>query len=185
MSKIGRHWSRMVACLAVAGCAGQDARLPRLASNPAPAAYRLGPGDELRISVLGMDGMNNSYIVGDTGMIALPIVDTVPARDKTVREVEAEIASRLAERRIVIAPKVSAQVQTYRPFFILGEVQKAGSYPYVPGMSVLTAASLAGGYTFRADTKTVAITRGSQKWLASSDTPVLPGDIIQIRESWF
>lgn len=166
----------------MSGCGGSD--LPRIASA-APAEYRLGPGDHLRISVLGLDQMNNSYIVGDTGAIALPLVDVVPVGGKSVREVEAAIAGRLLQRQLVLDPKVTAQVETYRPFFILGEVQKPGSYPYVPGMSVLTAASLAGGYTFRADTKRAEITRQSRKGIASADAAVMPGDIVRVREGWF
>ena len=172
-----------LAFLGLSACAG-DGGVPPLAAE-APGAYRLGPGDHLRVNVLGLDQMNNSYIVGDTGAIALPLVDVVPVDGRTVREVEAAIAGRLLARRLVLDPKVTAQVETYRPFFILGEVQRPGSYPYVPGMSVLTAASLAGGYTFRADTKRAEITRASRKGLASSDAPVMPGDIVRVREGWF
>ncbi|MBB5714288.1 polysaccharide biosynthesis/export family protein [Sphingomonas aerophila] len=184
MNRVGGGTIAMLICIAASGCAGGAGNLPQL-SAAAPAAYRLGPGDQLRISVQGLDAMNNTYTIGDTGAIAMPLVDVVPAEGKTIRELEVAIASRLLERKIVLEPKVTAQIQTYRPFFVLGEVQRPGAYPYVPGMSVMTAASLAGGYTFRANTKTAIIKRASTEGRATSDTPVLPGDIVQIRETLF
>ena len=184
MNRVGGGAIAMLICIAASGCAGGARDLPQL-SAAAPAAYHLGPGDQLRISVQGLDAMNNTYTIGDTGAIAMPLVDVIPAEGKTVRELELAIASRLLERKIVLEPKVNAQIQTYRPFFVLGEVQRPGAYPYVPGMSVMTAASLAGGYTFRANTKTAIIKRASTEGRATSDTPVLPGDIVQIRETWF
>jgi polysaccharide export outer membrane protein len=97
--------------------------------------------------------------------------------------------AQLEGRELAVKPSVSAQVQKYRPFFILGEVQRPGQYPYVPGMSVLTAVSIAGGYTFRAETQYAAITRQNGekiiKGRARQQTPVLPGDTIYVYEDWF
>lgn len=173
-----------LAMLPIAGCAGPGGHLPQVASA-SPASYLLGPGDEIRINVFGLETMNATYIVGDTGAIALPMLEPLQVEGKTIRAVETQIANAILEHQLVLAPKVSAQVQLYRPFFILGEVQRPGQYPYVPGMSVMTAVSVAGGYTFRANTKKAIITRSAKKGEAQDDTPVLPGDMIQIHESWF
>lgn len=183
---MARHW--IIALAAIAGmtasaCAGKDGGLPILTA--AAGSYRLGAGDELRINVAGLDAMNNSYRVDDNGVIAVPMLDPVAVGGKTVREAEAAVADMIRARQLVLEPRVSAQIQTYRPFFIAGEVQKPGEYPYVPGMSLMTAVSIAGGYTFRANTKTATITRAAAKGRATQDTPVLPGDIILVRESWF
>lgn len=174
----------LATAVALGGCAGPNAALPELTASR-PAAYQLGAGDELRVTVFGLDAMNNSYIVGDTGAIALPLLDPVSVAGHTVRETEALVADAIRARKLVLEPRVSAQIQTYRPFYILGEVQKPGQYPYVPGMSVMTAVSVAGGYTFRADTKNATIVRASTKGRALAETPVLPGDTIQITETWF
>lgn len=171
-------------CIGTAACAGQSGSLPALAAVQ-PGPYTLGPGDELRISVVGLDAMNNSYLVSDTGSIALPMLQPVDVKGKTVREVEVTIADQIRTAQIVLDPKVSAQIQSYRPFFITGEVQRPGQYPYIPGMSLTTAVSVAGGYTFRADKKKAMVTRAAAKGVATPDTPVLPGDTIMIRESWF
>ena len=184
---MGKRWILLLSAsvfLAASGCENGGGDLQPVATN-APAAYHLGAGDELRITVYGLDAMNNTYRVDDAGAIALPMLDPIPVAGKTVREVETAIADKIHERQLVIDPKVSAQVQTYRPFFIAGEVQHPGQYPYVSGMSVMTAVSIAGGFTFRANTHTVFVTRAAKKGRATQDTPVLPGDQILVRESWF
>lgn len=170
--------------LAASACGSGDGNLQTL-STTAPAIYHLGAGDELRITVFGLDAMNNTYRVDDSGAIALPMLDPIPVVGKTVREVETAIADKIRDRQLVIDPKVSAQIQTYRPFFIAGEVQHPGQYPYVSGMSVMTAVSIAGGFTFRANTHNMFVTRASKKGRATQDTPILPGDQILVRESWF
>jgi protein involved in polysaccharide export with SLBB domain len=170
--------------LSLSGCASSGGNLPTLARQE-PSPYRLGPGDELRVNVFGLDALNNTYLVTDTGAISMPLIEPVDVSGRTVHEVELAIVSAIRARQIVLDPKVAVQVQTYRPFFILGEVQKPGQYPYVPGMSVTTAVSVAGGYTFRANTKTAMITRASHQARAGAEDHVLPGDMIRIPESWF
>ncbi|MBH1997819.1 MAG: polysaccharide export protein [Sphingomonadaceae bacterium] len=173
-----------VTAMALTSCASGERGLSPLAST-APTPYQLGTGDQLRVNVYGLDMMNDTYLVGDTGSVSLPMIGAVPVAGKTVEVVEKDIADTLRTRNLLVDPKVSAQVVAYRPFFIVGEVQKPGQYPYVPGMSVLTAISVAGGYTFRANTKEVTVTRAKQKGSATPDSNVMPGDLIQIRESWF
>ncbi len=170
--------------LAASACGGGGGHLSPLATT-APDAYHVGTGDELRVTVFGLDAMANTYRVDDSGAIALPMLDPIKVAGKTIREVEGAIADKIRERQLVIDPKVSAQIQTYRPFFIAGEVQRPGQYPYVPGMSLMTAVSVAGGFTFRANTRSATITRAAKKGRATQDTPILPGDQILVRESWF
>ncbi len=149
-----------------------------------PSPYRLGPGDEIRVSVAGLTTIDNSYRVDDTGTIALPMLRPIKVDGKTLRDAEAAVADGLRERHIIQAPSVSVQVQTYRPFFISGEVQHPGQYPFVPGMSLMTAVSIAGGFTFRADNRSAVVTRGATRGRATSATPIFPGDIILVRERW-
>jgi protein involved in polysaccharide export with SLBB domain len=74
----------------------------------------------------------------------------------------------------------------YRPFYILGEVESPGSYPYVNGMTVLNAVALAGGFSYRADEDGVCLSRGPDRTFeAGGTTRVLPGDVIQVGERWF
>ncbi len=182
-----RIWWLALAVVASTATAAAE-RLPPLPDS-VPSAYRLGPGDEVRVTVFGLDAATNTYVVGDTGTIAVPLLPLISAAGKSADELQAALVEALRARELVRVPSVTVQIQKYRPFFILGEVQKPGQYPFVPGMSVLTAVSIAGGYTFRADKKHVVVVRvvdgKSTKGGAVPETPVQPGDTISIPESWF
>lgn len=172
--------------LLLLACASDVSRLPAI--EPVQQdAYRLGPGDDLRLVVFGFDQMANVYTVGDGGTISLPLLGTVEAAGQTPLQLEAAIAGKLLARELATKPSVSVQVVKYRPIYILGEVQKPGQYPYVPGMTVSNAVAIAGGYTFRASTKSVAVTRGGDtvERRAAATAKVLPGDSIRVTEAWF
>lgn len=174
--------------LVLASTGALAAKLPPIVDAPA-GPYRLGTGDEVRVSVFGLDAATNSYVVGDDGAISIPLVGLVPTSGKSAAELEAAITTLLRDKALVREPSVSVQVTRYRPFFILGQVQKPGQYPYVPGMSVLTAVSIAGGYTFRAQTNKATIARITDgrtvRGRATPETRVQPGDTIDIAEGWF
>jgi polysaccharide export outer membrane protein len=101
---------------------------------------------------------------------------------------EEMIASRL-KPEYLLNPQVSVEVINYRPFFIFGEVNKPGSYPYVNGMTIINAVALAGGYTYRARQSKARITRATDpakgQQDATPDTVVLPGDVIEVPERYF
>ncbi|MBB4640706.1 polysaccharide biosynthesis/export family protein [Rhizorhapis suberifaciens] len=195
MTELGRMCHKLMLMIAALGlvtaCAsgGSAADLPASASSPQATLYRLDAGDEVRITAYGLDALNNNYVVSDSGVISLPLIDNIQARGKTVGELQSDIAKVLFERQILRSPSVNVQVTKYRPFYILGEVKSPGEYPYRPGMSVLTAVSMAGGFTFRADQKNMTITRAIEgrgvTGRARENTTVLPGDTIRIKESWF
>ena len=169
-------------------CSSPLAQLRPIPANPG-GPYRLGPGDEVRVTVLGFDALTNTYSVSDSGTISIPMMEPVPAMDNTPAEVGVAIARQLEAKELAVNPSVSVQVQKYRPFFVLGEVQNPGQYPYVPGMSVLSAISIAGGYTFRAEKKMVGITRRMEgktiQARAGQQALVMPGDTIYVYEDWF
>lgn len=152
-------------------------------------AYRLGTGDEVQLTIFGLESSSGTFTVGDGGRISIPLIGPVDADGKTIAELEAAVAEALKAREIVKEPSVTAQVAKYRPFYILGEVQKPGQYPYAPGMTVLQAVSVAGGYTFRANEKKATIRRSSagasSKSAATPDTLIRPGDTVIIPEAWF
>lgn len=150
--------------------------------------YVLGIGDRVRLTVYGEDDLGGEYEVGSTGFIALPLIGDITAANKTVRAFEQAVATKLKEGYLH-DPRVSAQVINYRPFFILGEVGKPGSYPYVNGMTVLNAVALAGGYTYRGDKSGVTIVHpndpAKKENPATEDAVVMPGDIIRVPERFF
>jgi polysaccharide biosynthesis/export protein len=172
----------------LAGCGSSIASTPSLPVAKS-AAYQLGTGDEVKIAVYGFDPLSGTYIVKDQGAVSLPLAGSVSVAGMSLAEAEAAVAATLIERQVAVNPSVSAQVVKYRPFFVLGEVQKPGSYSFQPGMTVLQAISIAGGYTFRADRKAYGISRtvngAAVKGRADEATQVQPGDTVIVYEAWF
>jgi polysaccharide export outer membrane protein len=163
------------------------------APGPLPAAeaasvYLLDSGDRLRIVVFGQEGLSNSYIVDAAGNITMPLIGAVPARDTSTSELARAVGTRL-RNGFIREPHVAIEIESYRPFFILGEVTYPGQYPYVPKMTVETAVAIAGGFTPRAYRWDVKVTRsqGGQAYrMAVPLTYALqPGDTITIDERWF
>jgi protein involved in polysaccharide export with SLBB domain len=151
-------------------------------------AYTLGPGDKIRLNVFGEEELSGEFEVDGTGTLALPLMGQIQAGGKTSREVEMQITKTLSDGYLV-NPRVSMEVMNFRPFFILGEVNKPGSYPYVNDMSVISAVALAGGYTPRAVVGKVYIKRASdparKEVTVPEDAKVYPGDVIRVDERFF
>ncbi len=145
--------------------------------------YRLGPGDRLSIMVFGQDDLSGELAVDGQGRISMPLIGQVRAQDKTVNELQ-QIVTDLLSDSYLIDPRISVEVTNYRPFYIYGQVNKPGSYPYVSGMTVRQAIALAGGYTRRASEEPVSITRTTPEELLDIEgylkTVVLPGDTIEV-----
>jgi len=150
--------------------------------------YTLDAGDKLRVVVFGQDGITNSYTVDAGGKVNLPLIGAVTARGLTNQQLAGAIAARL-KQGFVREPHVSVEVETYRPFFILGEVTTPGQYPYVADMTAETAIAIAGGFAPRAFKTKVEVTRriGGQQIRTEVplDYPVRPGDTILVKERWF
>lgn len=176
----------VVLSLLTAACGGSDLPPVTKAEN---TSYRLDSGDKVRIVVFGQDQMSDEYTVGDDGTISLPLVGQVKARGLSTAQLEAELKGQLERGGVLVNPSVTAEIETFRPFFILGEVAKPGQYPYVSGMTVLTAVAIAGGFTYRADKSKVSITRNAQgkavEGLAQRIDDVAPGDVIVVDERFF
>ena len=131
------------------------------AAAPMPAAYdaayRLDAGDKLRVVVYGQEGLTNTYAIDAGGSITMPLIGSVPARGRTPAGLAAEITGKL-RNGYIREPSVAVEIESYRPFFILGEVAAPGQYPYVPNMSVESAVAIAGGFSPRARRDRVTLT---------------------------
>lgn len=151
-------------------------------------AYRLDAGDRLRIVVYGQEGLTNTYLVDASGNITMPLIGTVAARGRTPTELSAAIAARL-RNGYIREPYVAAEVEAYRPFFILGEVAAPGQYPFVPNMTVESAVAIAGGFSPRAKRDRVTVThtdaRGTVRLVVPTATLLSPGDTVLVDERWF
>jgi polysaccharide biosynthesis/export protein len=168
-----------------------QAQVLPVAMKPAAApAYALDTGDKLRIVVFGQEGLSNSYVVDAAGQVTVPLIGAVGARGLTTQQLARAVATKL-RAGFIREPHVAIEVETYRPFFILGEVTLPGQYPYVPGMTVETAVAIAGGFTPRAYRHEVKIDRPVPGGVLRSReavpllSQVQPGDTVVIKERWF
>jgi len=164
------------------------ASAPMVTPAASEPAYTLDAGDKLRIVVFGQDGITNSYVVDASGKVNMPLIGAVTARGLTNQQLAAAIATGL-KRGFIREPHVTAEIETYRPFFILGEVTTPGQYPYVANLTAETAVAIAGGFAPRAYKNAVELTRkaGAQplRTEVPLDYPVRPGDTILVKERWF
>jgi polysaccharide export outer membrane protein len=166
----------------------QGTRAELTQSEPAEPSYILGPSDRVRLKVYGEQDISGDYEVDTNGYISVPLAGRVKAAGLNTRQLEKAVASALS-RGLLKDPRVNAEVATYRPFFILGEVKKAGEYPYKAGLTVLDAVASAGGYTYRANEGKVVIRRSGsnveETHALDAPVPVFPGDNIRIPERYF
>lgn len=158
------------------------------ASTESDQSYQLGAGDKLRLSVFGENDLGGEFEIDGSGDVRLPLIGQVKAAGLTVHAFEQKVIKML-EDGYLRDPRVSIEVVNYRPFYIIGEVNKPGQYPYVNGMNALNAVALAGGYTAKANKSEVYLQRngknGEQEYPSDETTKVQPGDVIRIPERFF
>lgn len=157
--------------------------------NETEQAYRIGPEDTLEIRVFGESELSGRYTVSDTGSISMPLAGDIGVSGCTVSEATENIVTKFKDGYLV-DPSITVEVQSYRPFYIIGEVRTPGRYDYAAGMNVLKSVALAGGFTYRANRKNVEIYRndltGQKKYQQKMiEADIQPGDIIVIKERFF
>jgi protein involved in polysaccharide export with SLBB domain len=167
--------------------ASPDAELAE--SRKLMSNYKLGAGDVITVSVFGEDDLSREKIrLTDSGTLFLPAIGELVVKGRTLGDVERLVADGL-RGRILVNPQVSVFVEEYRPFFINGMVDKPGGYPFQPGLTIRKAAALAGGFKERASIDKIFLIRADdptqRQQKVGLDTPLHPGDIVTIEESFF
>lgn len=175
-------------CLGLTACAGFDEPPQEVLLEQNSDVYDLDTGDKLRVTVFGQADLSGDFTVDVGGNISLPMIQPVRARGLTTIELQKALADELG-KTLLRNPNVSIQIAEFRPFFILGEVQRAGQYPYVNGMTVQSAVAVAGGFSYRANDSRVRITRKEGGSLIEIEggisTLIRPGDTILVKERYF
>jgi protein involved in polysaccharide export with SLBB domain len=186
----------LAALLAVCmGLMAWFAAAPSFAADPTPEPparvvpeYHLGSGDKIRVITFGEDALSGEFFVGGSGKVSLPLIGDIDAMGLSIPQFQKQMENKLKDGYLK-EPRVSVEVLTFRPFYILGEVTKPGEYPFTNGLTVLNAVATANGFTYRANTKRVFIKRADtgeeQEYPLTSATPVAPGDTIRIAERFF
>ncbi|GEO15772.1 polysaccharide biosynthesis/export family protein [Microvirga aerophila] len=153
-----------------------------------PTDFRLAAGDKLRITVFGEDKLTGEYDIDVGGYVSMPLAGSVQATGLSKVELEKALSSKL-RGNYLRDPKVTVEVATFRPFYILGEVEKPGEYPYKSGLNVMSAMAVAGGPTYRASGSKVLIQRGGvgafQEVSLAPTVPIYPGDLVRVPERFF
>jgi polysaccharide export outer membrane protein len=153
------------------------------------STYKLGSGDMITIRVLDEDDLKREKLrLSDAGTISFPVLGEIQVKGMTVGALEQYITQGL-KGRYLLDPQVTVSIDEYRNFFVNGEVEKPGGYPFSPGLTVRKAVSVAGGFKERASRDKVAIIRDDDPSHATSqvdmNAPVYPGDIITVEQSFF
>ncbi len=155
------------------------------------SSYTLNTGDHVQVFVFEEPDLSVDAVLDDTGSISYPLLGELKVRGLTARELETTITEGL-RGRFLINPRVNVSIKEYRPYFVRGEVNSPGSFPFKPGLTVEKAVSMAGGFTSRASKSKFYIVSDDSpedeenaRKSASLGTRVRPGDVIHIEQSFF
>jgi polysaccharide biosynthesis/export protein VpsN len=176
--------ARLVVCILAAYlCAPIYAWASELSS------YKLGSGDMISVRVLGEDDLKREKVrLSDAGTLSFPVLGEIKVKGMTVGALEDYITKGL-KGRYLLNPQVTVAIEEYRNFFVNGMVEKPGGYPFSPGLTVRKAISIAGGFKERASRDKINIIHDDDPKQTPTkvdlNSPVLPGDILTIEESFF
>ena len=176
------------------GCSALSAAAPPppasapAAATAASASYVLGPGDKIRITVFGEQNLSGEYQVSGAGNVSMPLIGDVRAAGLSAPAFIEAVRTKLSDGYLR-DPKVSMEVLSYRPYYMLGEISRPAEYTYTNDLTVMNAIATAGGFSYRADRKWVFIRhQGANKEVRvrlTATTLVEPGDTLRIRERLF
>lgn len=180
-----RIWRHLGIALLLAALLTACADVPDMPPESLRSAFRLGAGDEVRLVVFGEDDLSGDFLVSSDGAVSLPLVGAVKIGGQTLPEAEQTITAAFSAGYLR-QPRIALEVRHHRPFYILGEVQRPGVYPYVNGMTVIAAVAVGGGFTYRADEDDIRLSReGALPYRAPHTALVLPGDVIRVHQRLF
>lgn len=151
--------------------------------------YALGVGDKIKISVFGEEDLSLQVTLSDAGTFSYPFLGEIEVLGQTISGLADLITKGLLDGYL-IQPNVTVTVVEYRPFYIHGEVEDPGGYPFQPGLTLQRAVALAGGFTERASSSKFFLLsedakEESEKIRVELTSLISPGDTITIEESFF
>jgi polysaccharide export outer membrane protein len=172
----------------IVGCSDTEA-IPATAAElealraAAAAPSPLQAGEKVRIIVFEEPSLTGEYKIDPSGFVSLPLAGTIKAAGLTPQQLQQALTTQFTSKYLRDAI-VTVEVVEFKPFYILGEVEKPGAYPYTGGLNVRSAIAIAGGRTYRANLSVVMIQHANEKELRKYDLnwsiPILPGDIIEV-----
>lgn len=155
---------------------------------PPVSDYKLGPGDKVHVTVYDETDLSGDFQVDSLGYVRLPLIGQIKAAGCSPYQLEGAVSDALADGYLK-NPRVAIEVSTYRPFYILGQVNKPGQYAYVSNMSALDAVALAGGYTDHAVESSLYVRHENetkeQQVAADETVKIRPGDVVRVDQTVF
>ena len=158
----------------------------------------LGPGDVIDVKVYREAELSGVYRLGSDGAFTFPLVGEVRAEGLSPVELADALTERLREGYIR-SPQVTVFVKEFnsKKIFVLGEVNKPGTFKFEDNMSIVQAITLAGGFKTLAAKNRIVLTRVVDGAEQKYEVPVerigqgreqnlllQPGDIVYVPESW-
>lgn len=160
----------------------------RVLAESSLSEYTLGSGDVIRIKVYGEEDLTMETQLSDTGVLSYPFLGELRLRGMTVGQLQKIIKDGLLGDYLV-DPKVSVTILQYRQFYISGEVERPGGFPFQPGLTIRKAVSLAEGFTERASKSNIFVISDNDAnhtpRKVELNSPVMPGDSITVEQSFF
>ncbi len=138
--------------------AASDNNVPKKPATDDPN-YVIGGQDVLDINVWKEPELTRTVPVRPDGKISMPLLNDVQAAGLTPTQLAEQITTSL--KKFVTGPQVTVivtQINSQR-IYLMGEVNRAGAYPLLPGMTVLQGLSSGGGFTQFANLKKIYVLR--------------------------
>lgn len=192
-----RAWCLLLLAIGLAACSAGASVQNEPLSNSAElrgnsgGPYLLGPNDRLRVKIYSDEQLNDEYQINSSGYVSIPLAGQIKASGLTTQQFERRLAARM-KGQIATNPKspeISVEIAAYAPFYIFGEVKKAGEYPFRPGLTLADAIATAGGLTYRANEREIYLRPAGRtvERVVTLDRPVriFPGDNIRVTERIF
>lgn len=176
----------LFACVALTACGSWDYK-PAAAEPTALIGgdYLVAANDVLTVTVFGENDLSGDYTVAGNGQIDLKLAGPVVVAGQSVTALPALLAGAY-KGGYLADPKISVALKSARPFFVLGEVNAPGSFPWQPDTTIARAAALAGGFTARGNQNAFDIIRNDVPVNGGVlATPVMPGDVVRVKERVF
>jgi protein involved in polysaccharide export with SLBB domain len=155
----------------------------------AGVATRLHSGARIKITVYGEEALTGEYDINPSGSVSMPLIGAIKAAGRTQAEFSRDVANRYRRGGFLQDPNVTVAVVTFQPFYVLGEANSPGEYPFRSGLNVHSAVAMAGGFTYRASRTFVLIRHtGEEVWKEyplTEPVVIAPGDLIRVPERYF
>jgi polysaccharide export outer membrane protein len=154
----------LLLCVLISGCKSESVAV-EVPLAPATMQSNLGPGDIFQLEIVGESDLPTQYQVAADGTVSFPYIGLMAVSGLEPQELAAKVKQDLIEKEILLSPSVIVSVQEYRSkrVSILGEVNKPGSFPVTPQMTLLQLVSQAGGLSSLALVSRVNLTRTTGK----------------------